>query len=64
MWSRDIKTFRQKAHNSSVLAFRDADYACAVERPSSWLRRIESAFGFSVICCLGLLIGYAIAWMI
>lgn len=31
MFSRDVSTFRGVAQRSSALAFRDADYACAIE---------------------------------
>lgn len=64
MWSRDIQTFRQRSYSTMADAFKGPDYACAIERPSSWLRRVESVFGVVVICSLGLLIGYSLAWMI
>lgn len=31
MFSRDVSTFRGVAQRTSALAFRDAEYACAIE---------------------------------
>lgn len=63
-WSRDIATFKGSAFRSSRHAFRDAGYACAIERGSSFYRVAEYVWAVLVISCLGLMIGAALAWMI
>lgn len=63
-WSRDIATFRHTTHRSSRMAFRDADYACAIERGNKFFRYADVILCISTISALGAMIGAAFAWMI